>query len=341
LRETSADDLDIERPEQLLAYLRARGAIQRNEQPEMTTLGGGVSNRVVRVQRNHGEAWVLKQALSKLRVSVDWFSSPKRSHRETLALTWLNELGVNVPRLQFEDDEHHLIAMDAVPEPHENWKVMLLAGRVEMSHVEAFAQMLADMHRKSRTRLVEIERTFGDTSFFESLRIEPYYLYTAEQVEPARQFLINVADDTRANRLCLVHGDYSPKNVLVHKGKLVLLDHEVAHFGDPAFDLGFSTTHLLSKAHHLKQHRARFREAALLYWDVYWNRLGKQPWTEGLEDRAVRSILACLLARVAGRSPLEYLTGAEKDRQRAVTVELMTRPPSEVPALVNAFVDSL
>jgi 5-methylthioribose kinase len=142
---------------------------------------------------------------------------------------------------------------------------------------------------------------------------------------------------TLDRRDTLVHGDYSPKNVLVHAGRLILLDHEVVHFGDPGFDLGFSLTHFLSKAHHLPERRADFARAAARYWAAYRATTGDAPWTDGLEARAVRHTLACLLARVRGRSPLEYLDEAERDRQARAAVALMAAPPTTVAALADRF----
>ena len=147
--------------------------------------------------------------------------------------------------------------------------------------------------------------------------------------------------DTWATAITLVHGDYSPKNVLVYQGRLILLDHEVSHYGDPGFDLGFGFTHLLSKAHHLPQLRGEFAAAALACWRAYGEVVGAVPWIAALEPRAVRHTLGCLLARVAGRSPLEYLDAAERARQRAVVVELMQAPPSTVAELVAGFVAGL
>jgi aminoglycoside phosphotransferase (APT) family kinase protein len=334
-------ELDIEQPEALLQYLRQRGVLGTLEEPTIRVLGGGVSSRVVLLKRANGEAWVLKQSLPKLRVAVDWFSDPQRVHREAIALRWLPDLGLRVPAFRFEDFDHHLVAMDAVPEPHENWKTMLLDGRLDMRHVEAWAHTLADLHTRSHARRAEIEVDFADRSFFESLRIEPYYLYTAQQVVAASNFLAQVVASTRSNRICLVHGDYSPKNVLVHDQQLVLLDHEVVHFGDPAFDIGFSMTHLLSKAHHMPVHRARFREAALGYWSVYRRDVQDEDWSADVEPRAIRSTLACLLARVAGRSQLEYLELPERQNQRQVVLKLIAETPADVPDLICKFVASL
>jgi aminoglycoside phosphotransferase (APT) family kinase protein len=340
--------LDIEQPAQLIAYLRTHGRIAPDEQPAIRILTGGVSNRTVWLERPNGEAWVLKQALAKLRVAVDWFSSPERIHREALGLTWLAQLappGAITP-LIFEDHTHHLLVMQAVPQPHDNWKTLLLAGHLEEDHVRQFGQLLGIIHRQAFERREEVAPVFADRSFFESLRLEPYYNYTASQVPAAAEFLQRLMAETRACRLTLVHGDYSPKNVLVYKGQLILLDHEVIHWGDPAFDLGFSLTHLLSKAHHLPQQQATFAEAAIAYWQVYTETLGdsRSPVSglrSSLEARAVRHTLACLLARVAGRSPLEYLDQAARHHQREAVLALLANPPAIISELVNNFIARL
>jgi len=196
---------------------------------------------------------------------------------------------------------------------------------------------LGALHRHAWERRAEVEPVFADTSFFESLRLEPYYGFTAEQVPAAAPFLHDLVTDTRARHLTLVHGDYSPKNVLVHDGRLILLDHEVIHFGDPAFDLGFSLTHLLSKAHHLPDHRQSFAAAANRYWQTYTGAVGANPWVEDLEAHVVRQTLGCLLARVAGRSPLEYLDASERSNQQAAVLALMATPPTGVPSLIARF----
>ncbi|MEO6436807.1 MAG: phosphotransferase [Tepidisphaeraceae bacterium] len=331
--------MDIERRDELVAYLRDTGRIAVDETPEVRVLAGGVSNRTVLVKRGPGgaggigcggEAWVLKQALAKLRTKADWFSDPKRVHREALGLRWLEKLAPpgTITPLVFEDHEHHLLAMQAVPEPHENWKTMLLAGGIEADHVEQFAALLASIHRKSEL-VEELPQLFDDRSFFESLRLEPYYAYAAEQVPAARDFLHQLIADTRACRTALVHGDYSPKNVLVRDGRLILLDHEVIHWGDPAFDIGFALTHFLSKAHHLPENRERFAAAAMQFCDTYGNCNGAQRG---------QHTLGCLLARVAGRSPLEYLDDAERRRQQRVVIDLMERSIDNVHDVIEQFV---
>jgi 5-methylthioribose kinase len=334
------EELDIENHTALLEYLRSKGLVAPDEEPAVHTLQGGVSNRTVLVNRLDGEAWVLKQALAKLRVAVDWFSSPTRIQREALGLRWLARLVPQqaITSLVFEDPEQNLLAMRAVPEPHVNWKQMLLAGRIQRDHAEQFGSLLGTIHRQAYRQRDEIATQFDDRSFFESLRIEPYYSYTATQVPAAATLLHDLIDETQRTRLTLTHGDYSPKNILVYSNRLILLDHEVIHFGDPAFDLGFGLTHLLSKAHHVQGHRHDFVAAGLLFWQSYVAALGDVPWATTLEERAVRHTLGCLLARVSGRSPLEYLDEAERTRQRSAVVTLVSQPPKHVSELIDAFV---
>lgn len=353
--------MNIEIRADLLNYLRSGGHIEHNEEPQMQPLAGGVSNRTVLVTRaaengSNAEAWVIKQALSKLRVATDWFSSPERVHREALGLQWINQLAPkSTPTLLFEDHEHHLIGMTAIPQPHENWKTMLLAGDLQLDHVDQFARLLATLHSDSYAQQTELATIFADRSFFESLRLAPYYRFAAEQVPKAAPFLHKLIEQTRARSITLVHGDYSPKNILVHNSKLILLDHEVIHFGDPAFDLGFSLTHLLAKANHnldpLSDLSPRFEAAAQQYWQTYTQMLlakesGRKSGGNAVDlyrhaeigSFAVSHTLACLLARIDGRSPLEYLSADARTRQRNAVLSLIVDLPTSIEELITRFV---
>ena len=336
-----AVELDIEQPGALLAYLRDTARLGADEAPSITVLEGGVSNRTLLVERSGGISWVIKQALPRLRVATEWNSEPARIEREGMALRCLPgllPLGCT-PRFVFEDPRHHLLAMEAVPQPHVNWKTCLLRGQVDPGLVRCFAEMLGRLHGLGRGATAA--KTFDDRSFFESLRLDPYYRFTAARQPAAQDFMDQLIRDTLATRLSLVHGDYSPKNALVREGRLVLLDFEVIHFGDPAFDVGFALTHLLSKAHHLPQHRGAFLEAARLFWATYIESLGLTRAGAGLEHRAVRHTLGCLLARVCGRSPLEYLTQSQQDWQRAQVLRLMQEAPGDLESLLAQWAEGL
>ncbi len=336
-------DLNIEQPDSLRHYLRATGRLAADESAVYTVLPGGVSNRTVLVERPNREAWVIKQALPKLRVAEDWFSDPARIHGEALGLIWLTRLAPSgtITPIVFEDREAHLLAMQAVPQPHENWKTLLFAGEVDRDHFSQFGQLLGTIHQKSHALQHEIAPVFENRTFFETLRLEPYYRFSAVRNPATASFFAELIADTLATRLTLVHGDYSPKNILVQAGRLILLDHEVIHFGDPAFDLGFSLTHLLSKAHHVHRQRNNFLQAVKWYWESYLNSVGVMAHLPDLEHRSVRHTLACLLARVDGRSPLEYLTATEREKQREIVLSLIADRPETVPELTLRFGNQL
>jgi len=329
--------LDIENFDQLREYLALRAG--ERELVLLEKLPGGVSNRTVKVTWSSGNAWVLKQALAKLRVKEDWFSSPERIHVEANALKLLNHLAPAgmTPDFVFEDTANHLLAMEAVSQGHENWKSQLLAGNIVHGYFEQCGFLLGCIHRRSAEASAEIRPAFADTCYFESLRLDPYYSYVALRENAAAGFLQSLVRETLSHKLSLVHGDFSPKNILVHRGKLILLDYEVVHFGDPAFDVGFVMTHFLSKANHLRNCRAGLAGAAALFWQSYSKEIAPLHW-EGIELRSVRHTLACLLARVMGKSPLEYLTGEEAARQKRVVLGLLADPPSQISELIAIFV---
>jgi 5-methylthioribose kinase len=332
--------VDIEDNGQLLDYLRATKRIGAQETPVIRRLQGGVSNKTVLLLRPEGPAWVLKQALSKLRVKSDWFSDPSRIRIEADALRFLLDIvpaGAITP-LVFEDAEQNILAMEAVPEPHENWKERLLSGQIELPLIQEFGRMLGLIHRRSYFKSSELRTKFADRTFFHTLRLEPYYEYSAAVMPAAKPFLCALVADTLSRQETFVHGDFSPKNVLIYQHRLVLLDHEVAHFGDPAFDIGFSLTHLLSKAHHLPNSRFVLVDSVLHYWETYSELVRDLDWSAGLERRATRHAAACLLARAVGRSPLEYLDQSERTRQTRAALHLIETCPASLSQLVELFV---
>jgi 5-methylthioribose kinase len=345
-----AVELDIENRAAAERYLVAEGHCAPGELTEHEVLAGGVSSRTVRVAFADGRVWVLKQSLAKLRVQADWFSDPRRVHREAQGMKVLAELAPagSITPLMFDDDRHHVIGMEAVPQPHENWKTVLLRGDVNPLRVAEFGLLLGTIHRNSRNRRRELAQTFADRTFFETLRIEPYYEHGAAQEPRAAEFYRSLIEETRNRLESLVHGDFSPKNVLLRDGSLVLLDHEVIHWGDPAFDVGFATAHLLSKAHHCRPWRPEFSRMSELFWRSY--RIAHEKSLAALESavdwpsleaRSVRHTLGCLLARVVGRSPLEYLSFEERERQCEVVVQLIDDVPPTMPELIAQFVQEI
>jgi hypothetical protein len=338
----AAASVDIEDPATLLPYLRAHDLIALVDTPRMTRLEGGVSNRIVLVESADRAAFVLKQALEKLRVASDWFGSLGRTHCEAQGVRALQKLAPEgtITALLFEDLQQHVIALSAVPMPHQNWKQILLTGSPAPRQFRMFGQILGEIHARSCNNPALAE-TFDDRSNFESLRLEPYYRFSAARLPAAEGFLHGLIEETLSKRICLVHGDYSPKNILVHAGRFVLVDHEVIHYGDPAFDVGFALTHLLAKALHREGLRGRLLNGARLWVGAYLGCAAKARFDPGFEARACRHAIGCLFARVLGRSPLEYLSEAERERQIGIAMDLMDRRSLTLLQIISRFEEAL
>jgi aminoglycoside phosphotransferase (APT) family kinase protein len=257
----------------------------------MKVLSGGVSADVVLGD----DGLVRKRFLPRLKVEALWESDPRRVFREIDSLkAWARIVGPeSVPAVLEVDPTSYGYTMPYSPGP--SWKDLLLEGDVRRSIAHELGRRLSLVHRKPDA---EAARALAGPGFFPELRVEPYY-ETVKRRHPDLPIATDFVAET------LVHGDYSPKNILVHAGGLWVLDHEVAHWGDPCFDLAFMLNHLLIKA--FIRADARYRDAARAFLDAY----GPSP---ALEAKTLRHLAALMLARVDGKSPLAYLS--EDDRRR-------------------------
>jgi len=335
-------DFDIERPGVLEAYLRRSDLLEPGETCQVFLLEGGVSNRAVKVERSDGPPLVVKQALDRLRVSADWRCDPSRIHREALGLRLMPAIisAECAPAFVFEDEELHLLGMECIPAPCETWKSRLLEGRVEVPLARRFGRLLGCLHAAGEKRREIWPLELLDQSFFYALRVLPYYAHAAAQVPESAAFYSRLQKEMGGVRLTLVHGDFSPKNVLVIGDRMVLLDYEVIHVGDPAFDVGFAFTHLLAKAlafHGRTGPEDQYLAAGRACWEAYKEAAGGLLAHSDYEARAVRHTAGCLLARVEGKSPLEYLTPAQRTRQRQLALRLMDVPPLSMTSVFETF----
>lgn len=301
-------------PDSVVEHLRADGVIPPHAQATVETLGGGVSNIVLKVSAG-GTALVVKQALPKLRVREEWLADVDRIFRETEAMEALAPLlhPGEVPGVVYKSQAHYFFAMTCAPPTAAPWKEALMRGEARPNVAAAVGDLLGRMHRHTYRNLQLADR-FGDQTVFHQLRLDPYY----ETVAMRHPDVANAVEAARAamqsHREALVHGDYSPKNILVEPAagwgtyvRLVLLDFEVAHYGDPTFDAAFCLNHLILKACRFASERSRYLAAARRFWQAYVTVLpGELARTA--EGRAVTQLGVLLLARIDGKSPAEYIT---------------------------------
>ena len=321
----------------ILDWLRAAGLARADETPVLTPLSGGVSSDVFRADLASGPICV-KRALEQLKVAADWQAPVERSAYEAAYLRAAAALGGPVlPRVLAEDADRHLFAMTWFePADHPVWKAELAAGRVDPTFARTLGAGLARVHSRT-ARDAAIAAAFDTTPLFDALRLAPYLEHTAQAHPDIAPRLRNLAETTRSHRLALVHGDVSPKNILVGPTGPVLLDAECAWYGDPAFDIAFCANHLLLKAVWKPAHAAAFAEAFGALLDGY---LAGVDWEApgDLEARAAPLLAGLLLARVDGKSPVEYLTDPrDKATVREAAVAVLTRDTGRFADVRNAL----
>ncbi|WP_395751825.1 phosphotransferase family protein [Prosthecobacter sp.] len=309
--------------EDLLPRLQSAGLITGTDIC-VTPLTGGVSSDIVLVESTT-QKLVVKAALEKLRVKDDWFVDVSRNRVEQSFFEYVSPiLPASVPRILGGGDGW--FAMEYLGDALQNWKAQLLAGHISADTACMAGEVLGRMHASSWNDPVAHER-FATLPNFQALRIDPYLLTTAERVPDAAPFLRAEAARLAETKLALVHGDYSPKNLLVGPGRLIVLDAECAWFGDPAFDAAFLLTHL-----HLK---GLLNPQALQLIPAFWSSY-TAACGHDLEQRTVILLLCLLLARAHGKSPAEYLSAEQRDVVTRFVLSHLSRPPS-IAALTEAW----
>ncbi len=293
-------------------FLAKLGFAEESEKLTFEPLTGGVSSDIWKVVSSRGE-YCVKQALPRLKVAAKWEVSCERSHFEA---EWLRVAGairpLNVPELIAEDTERGRIVMRYLPpRRYASWKEQLRDGHASSSFAAAAAATLAAIHAATANDEA-IAARFATDENFRAIRLEPYLEATALAHDSLAEILIALSKRTARTKRCLVHGDVSPKNILVAPEGPILLDAECAWYGDPAFDVAFLLNHLLLKCLWNPNARPAFLSCFLRIADVYH---GAVTWEEpsALEARAATLLPALMLARIDGKSPVEYLT-AENDK---------------------------
>ncbi|MBW3536948.1 MAG: aminoglycoside phosphotransferase family protein [Actinobacteria bacterium] len=319
-------------------YLRRRGTFDDGA-PTVRVLAGGVSSTVLAIEGTT-QAVVVKQPLAKLRVPQEWAAKRERAITEgealTLARRWTPDA---VPAVHDIDRDLCVVTLELAPADWRCWKQDLLEGKVDVELAADLGRLLGCWHRRSSDDAA-LQAQFSDHDAFEQLRVSPYYRTAALRLPEFRDQIEEVVDAMLATSRCLVHGDFSPKNILVgpHREAWVL-DFEVAHFGDPTFDVAFLLSHLCLKAIHRPDGAAAYLAACEAFWSAYHEELAGSV---GFDERNVSKQLGCLIiARVVGKSPVEYLDAGGQRAALRVGGDLLTRPPAGISALFTELRQAL
>lgn len=289
-------------------YLRERGVI---EQPpdRVEELSGGVSNVVLGVSAA-GRALVIKQSLERLRVAEEWRAPRRRILAEAAALRVVAGLMVDAaPTVVDVDPVRMTLTMDRAGEGWSDWKSQLMAGRIDAAVASRLGASLAALHGGTAGAVLPPE-IGSEKDSFEVLRLQPYHATVAARVPEVAVAVEAVVAGLRARSECLVHGDFSPKNLLIGPDERAwMIDFEVAHRGDPLFDVAFLLTHLWMKAIHRPEDAPRLWRASEAFRDRY---VARRPAGAVDESDLLAQAGCLLLARVHGKSPADYLTAGDR-----------------------------
>ncbi len=304
--------VDISKKEELEQYLLNRKIINKQDGYSMYYCSGGVSGTVAFVYAGD-KPMIIKQALAQLKVKETWLCDPNRMNIEYLSnKTYHKYVPESVPEVYFYDEENYIFGREAAPESCSMWKSDLLTGLLDFSVAEQSITALATVHNKCATDK-QVAKDFASKDVFYNLRISPYIEFTVSKHPELEQYAKPIVQELMESAITLVHGDYSPKNILVDERKISILDFEVAHYGHPSFDLAFFSNHFLLKAVKNKQFASSYLNMLSHMLAIYFKSMDYMN-AEELEQSFVRLLAMMLLARVDGKSPVEYLT-EESDKQ--------------------------
>jgi aminoglycoside phosphotransferase (APT) family kinase protein len=327
--------------DEVIAALAGMGLVAPGEPCEITPLGGGVSCDVFQV-RHAGRTICVKRALPKLRVAADWRAPAERSHAEVAWMELVAAIDPNwVPTILGEDRARHLFAMEYFPpETHSLWKSQLAEGRADATFAARVGDALAHIHAHTAGR-DDIARAFANGVQFHALRVDAYLLFTAARHPDVAPAIRAMAKNLGNARIALMQGDISPKNILAGPEGPVFLDAETCCYGDPAFDLAFCLNHLLLKGVWHPEHAAAYARSFQTLTEAYFD---SATWEEraGLEGRSIGLLSAFLLARIDGKSPVEYITiDTDKDFVRHMAKGFLNGRPARLADMLTRWTEAL
>jgi 5-methylthioribose kinase len=310
--------VELLNPSTVVEYLTSKNVIQKNDNPQVEVLTGGVSNVVIAITTAN-QKLVLKQALAELAVSEKWEADQRRAIVEANAIELFNKLTPNqVPKLIFLDPDRFILVLERVPVGSTVWKSDLLAGVINPDIGLKLGATLASWHNYGE-KSAEAKLKFMEDSLFEQLRIDPFYRFVATknpQIEVPIRKLIN---ELEGDKTTVVHGDFSPKNIMVATNDdIYILDFEVTHVGNPVFDLAFLTAHLLCKFF-----RTEDRLHAKLLANTAISFMKEYQTLRRISPSVTRHAALIALARVEGKSPVNYLSTDAQQKLQVFTKDVL------------------
>lgn len=320
-------EMKLDNTDNVKEYLVKACIANSEDNPVIERLTGGVSSSVWKIVWDNNR-WVMKQALEKLDVEADWFSDVERIHREHKVMAALYNVMPKgtIPKVLYVDYSDHIYAMTCASDEAQTWKDLLMKEDFSITVAQNAALLLQEIHHNSNNIDAENKAAFQDQKYFTQLRVDPFHRSLMQKYPELTSSIQKLIDEVTLQKTCLVHGDFSPKNMLVEKSSnIVLIDFEVAHWGNPVFDIAYCIAHLLLKGWYLKKFKKIFKLI-----EAFLTAYGKEV------NNLMPHLGLMLLARMDGKSPVNYIKDeSTKDVIRKVAIQWIKGEVGDISTLQN------
>lgn len=275
---------------------------------------GGVSSNTYAASLP-GRGVVIKQARAQLDVAQEWTANPNRVLAEAEGLSWFHELTPDHVPSPIAVVEHlHGLVLPMAPQPSPDLRTVIVEnpGDFDPRWPSLLGEILSVWHAADYRPA--LGSALDDTSRLLDLRIDPFYLDMAHRWPEHAGAIEALAEELLSVRTAVVHGDFTPKNVLcLPGGDLWVVDTEVCHIGNPVIDTASMLAQLVIKALHYRTDSPT-AHALTRARGAFLGALAPLSTPSSLNAH----IGVFLAVRVAGRSRVPYLD--EPTRQIVATV---------------------
>ena len=283
----------------------------------------GVSSDIWYVKTETGFEFCIKRALKKLTVKEDWYAPISRSNFEASYFKACHNVNPrSFPKILGHDKKNYILAMEWFkPKKYILWKKQLLDVAFDIKDGVSISDILNKKHSYFNNKF-NFKKEFENDKTFYDIRIEPYIIFTSKSYPEHKNYFIDAAKSLVSNKKTLIHGDFSPKNILIGPDFPVILDAETACWGDPIFDLAFCNNHIILKSILNSTNKKKYM---LLSKEFIENYINKINWEDknSFIDRFFKLVPLLILARLDGKSPIEYFQDKHVKKARTLSLKVL------------------
>ena len=274
--------------------------------------------------------------MPKLRVLKEWFADTKRLRYEYLWLKHCKKIIPNsIPNIyQFSAKQDFLILEYLNEKNYVTLKSKLLKKDIDINIINKISKNLSKIHNESTGQFVK-KKFINNSKNFYDLRLDAYFNEVGRVYPDLKKIIKNIIKNYKKYSSTLVHGDFSPKNILIFNKNIKYIDAETCNFGDPVFDVVYFGNHLLLKSIHIPDKKNKFIKSYENFFSTYLKSI-KFSQRKNFIDRCIAMVPIMLLARIDGKSPVEYITKKNiKNKIRLLSFNLINDPPESLEYLIK------